>query len=86
MKHAPALRSDTHFFFRARMLRTLHSEIRRRTASPPALTHTPMLSTSDFPRREGAGRRQDLVENQKSQAFIINNKISYEQNKTNANV
>ena len=25
------------------------------TASPPALTHTPMLSTSDFPRREGAG-------------------------------
>ena len=24
------------------------------TASPPALTHTPMLSTSDFPRREGA--------------------------------
>ena len=46
----------------------LHSEIKMK-ASPPALTHTPMLSTSDFPRREGAGRRQDLVENQKSQAF-----------------
>ena len=26
-------------------------------ASPPALAHTPMLSTSDFPRREGAGGR-----------------------------
>ena len=25
--------------------------------SPPALTHTPMLSTSDFPRREGVGAR-----------------------------
>ncbi len=25
-----------------------------KTASPPALAHTPMLSTSDFPRREGA--------------------------------
>jgi len=53
----------------------LHSEIRRRKASPPAL-----------PRREGAGRRQDLVENQKSQAFIISNKRNYEQDKTNANV
>ena len=30
------------------------------TASPPALTHTPMLSTSDFPRREGAGERMGL--------------------------
>ena len=30
----------------------------RATASPSALTHTPMLSTSDFPRREGAGVRK----------------------------
>ena len=30
----------------------------RKAASPPALTHTPMLSTSDFPRREGAGMRK----------------------------
>ena len=52
----------------------LHSEIKMK-ASPPAL-----------PRREGAGRRQDLVENQKSQAFIISNKRNYEQYKTNANV
>ena len=52
----------------------LHAEIKMK-ASPPAL-----------PRREGAGRRQDLVENQKSQAFIISNKRNYEQDKTNANV
>ena len=52
----------------------LHSEIKMK-ASHPAL-----------PRREGAGRRQDLVENQKSQAFIISNKRNYEQDKTNANV
>ena len=28
MKHAPAFWADTHFSLRARMLRTLHSEIR----------------------------------------------------------
>jgi len=30
--------------------------VTQRVASPPALTHTPMLSTSDFPRREGSRR------------------------------
>ena len=57
----------------AKIIVTLYSETGK--ASPPAL-----------PRREGAGRRQDLVENQKSQAFIISNKRNYEQDKTNANV